>query len=60
VIGAFAVSALETIGSFFIGMSSLVDALKALPFGNVGMEWLLPAAVLSLLCTIVARMGKKA
>lgn len=60
VIGAFAVSALETIGSFFIGMSSLVDALKALPFGNVGMEWLLPAAALSLLCTIVARMGKKA
>lgn len=63
VIGAFAVALIESInlasvmrgGTLLAGPAA---ALKALPLGNFGFEWILPAVVCSVILTVISMVGK--
>lgn len=63
VIGAFAVALIENInlasvmrgGTLLAGPAA---ALKALPLGNFGFEWILPAVVCSVILTVISMVGK--
>lgn len=63
VIGAFGVALVESINlaSVMRGGKLLADqaaAIKALPLGNLGFEWVLPAVVCSIVLTLVSMFGK--
>lgn len=63
VIGAFAVALVESINlaSVMRGgtlLQSAADSLRALPLGQFGFEWLLPAVVCSVVLTLISMVGK--
>lgn len=63
VIGAFAVALIESINlaSVMRGGTLLagpVASIKALPLGNLGFEWILPAVVCSVILTVISMVGK--
>lgn len=63
VIGAFAVALVESINlaSVMRGGTMLqgaADSLRALPLGQFGFEWLLPAVVCSVVLTLISMVGK--
>lgn len=63
VIGAFAIALVESINlaSVMRGgtlLQGLADSFRALPLGQFGFEWVLPAAACSIILTIISMVGK--
>ncbi|WAW15340.1 branched-chain amino acid transport system II carrier protein [Peptostreptococcus equinus] len=63
VIGAFGVGLLEAINLFSVMrggklLAGPVEAIKALPLGNLGFEWVIPAIICSIILTLVSMFAK--
>lgn len=60
VVGAFSISLVEGINLFSIMrgqevLGTLMEAINTLPFANYGFNWLIPAAVCSLVFTLISK-----
>lgn len=59
VIATFIISLMETLYSHFHILEKPVETIKLLPFGSVGFEWIIPAAITAIIFGAIARIRDK-
>ena len=59
VLATFIISLMETLYSTFHILEKPVKTIKLLPFGSVGFEWIIPAAIMAIIFGAIARARDK-